>query len=188
MTVADHRSLEDSARRSVGVGFKPEHFEAIVETRPELGFFEVHAENYMGARRRAASPPRRDPRALSAVAARRRPVDRLARDRSTAPIFSAWPRSPSASSRPSFPSTSPGRPTRARSSTIFSPCPIPTRRSRGCRSMSTKCRTRSGERCCSKIRRPMSCSRKARGRRRISCARSRGAPAAAFCSTSTMCS
>ena len=34
---------------SVGVGFKPEHFEAIADTRPELGFFEVHAENYMGA-------------------------------------------------------------------------------------------------------------------------------------------
>jgi uncharacterized protein len=33
---------------SVGVGFKPEHFAAIADTRPELGFFEVHAENYMG--------------------------------------------------------------------------------------------------------------------------------------------
>lgn len=32
-----------------GLGFKPEHFPAIAETRPELGFFEIHAENYMGA-------------------------------------------------------------------------------------------------------------------------------------------
>ncbi len=32
----------------VGVGFKPEHFKDIVETQPNLGFFEVHAENYMG--------------------------------------------------------------------------------------------------------------------------------------------
>lgn len=32
-----------------GLGFKPEHFGAIRNTRPELGFFEVHAENYMGA-------------------------------------------------------------------------------------------------------------------------------------------
>lgn len=32
-----------------GVGFKPEHFEAILETTPDLGFFEVHAENYLGA-------------------------------------------------------------------------------------------------------------------------------------------
>jgi uncharacterized protein (UPF0276 family) len=39
----------------VGVGFKSEHFEAIVDTRPELGFFEVHAENYMGA----GGPPHR---------------------------------------------------------------------------------------------------------------------------------
>jgi uncharacterized protein len=39
----------------VGVGFKAEHFDPIVETRPELGFFEVHAENYMGA----GGPPHR---------------------------------------------------------------------------------------------------------------------------------
>jgi uncharacterized protein (UPF0276 family) len=31
-----------------GVGFKPEHFAAIRASRPDLGFFEVHAENYMG--------------------------------------------------------------------------------------------------------------------------------------------
>ena len=41
--------------RGVGVGFKAEHFDPIVETRPELGFFEVHAENYMGA----GGPPHR---------------------------------------------------------------------------------------------------------------------------------
>jgi uncharacterized protein (UPF0276 family) len=49
MTAADSRHLTALGAPSVGVGFKPEHFEAIVETRPELGFFEVHAENYMGA-------------------------------------------------------------------------------------------------------------------------------------------
>lgn len=32
-----------------GVGFKPEHFSAIAAERQPLGFFEVHAENYMGA-------------------------------------------------------------------------------------------------------------------------------------------
>ncbi|MFZ5675796.1 MAG: DUF692 domain-containing protein [Pseudomonadota bacterium] len=31
-----------------GVGFKPEHFETIVRKRQPIGFFEVHAENYMG--------------------------------------------------------------------------------------------------------------------------------------------
>jgi len=30
-----------------GVGLKPEHFRQIVETRPDIGFFEIHAENYM---------------------------------------------------------------------------------------------------------------------------------------------
>lgn len=34
---------------SAGLGFKPAHFDAIRATRPALGFFEVHAENYMGA-------------------------------------------------------------------------------------------------------------------------------------------
>jgi uncharacterized protein (UPF0276 family) len=32
-----------------GLGFKPQHFAAIRETRARLGFFEIHAENYMGA-------------------------------------------------------------------------------------------------------------------------------------------
>jgi uncharacterized protein len=67
MTIADRRRprppawllarplAERFGAPSVGVGFKPEHFEAILETRPELGFFEVHAENYMGA----GGPPHR---------------------------------------------------------------------------------------------------------------------------------
>jgi uncharacterized protein len=30
-----------------GVGLKPEHFRHIVDTWPDIGFFEIHAENYM---------------------------------------------------------------------------------------------------------------------------------------------
>lgn len=30
-----------------GLGLKPEHFRTILESRPDLGFFEIHAENYM---------------------------------------------------------------------------------------------------------------------------------------------
>jgi uncharacterized protein len=48
MPIADLRHSVALAGPSVGVGFKPEHFEAIVDTAPKLGFFEVHAENYMG--------------------------------------------------------------------------------------------------------------------------------------------
>jgi uncharacterized protein (UPF0276 family) len=33
----------------VGVGVKPEHFHDILATRPDLGFFEIHAENYLVA-------------------------------------------------------------------------------------------------------------------------------------------
>jgi uncharacterized protein (UPF0276 family) len=32
-----------------GVGYKPEHFDAISSERQPVGFFEIHAENYMGA-------------------------------------------------------------------------------------------------------------------------------------------
>jgi uncharacterized protein len=30
-----------------GIGLKPQHFRHVLENRPALGFFEVHAENYM---------------------------------------------------------------------------------------------------------------------------------------------
>ncbi len=46
-----HRSIPPRA----GVGLKPEHYRTIIETRPDVGFFEVHAENYMGA----GGPPHR---------------------------------------------------------------------------------------------------------------------------------
>lgn len=32
-----------------GVGLKAQHYQTILQTRPDIGFFEVHAENYMGA-------------------------------------------------------------------------------------------------------------------------------------------
>ncbi|WP_439629013.1 MNIO family bufferin maturase [Shinella sp.] len=35
--------------RRAGVGFKPEHFADILSAPEPIGFFEVHAENYMGA-------------------------------------------------------------------------------------------------------------------------------------------
>jgi uncharacterized protein (UPF0276 family) len=38
-----------------GVSLKPQHYRAILETAPEVGFFEIHAENYMGA----GGPPHR---------------------------------------------------------------------------------------------------------------------------------
>jgi hypothetical protein len=31
-----------------GVGLKSQHYRSIIETAPDMGFFEVHAENYMG--------------------------------------------------------------------------------------------------------------------------------------------
>jgi uncharacterized protein (UPF0276 family) len=42
---APARSLPPRA----GIGLKPEHFRALLQTRPDLGFVEIHAENYMVA-------------------------------------------------------------------------------------------------------------------------------------------
>jgi uncharacterized protein (UPF0276 family) len=38
-----------------GVGLKAQHYAEIISTQPDIGFFEVHAENYMGA----GGPPHR---------------------------------------------------------------------------------------------------------------------------------
>lgn len=31
-----------------GAGLKPEHYHAVLQSAPDIGFFEIHAENYMG--------------------------------------------------------------------------------------------------------------------------------------------
>jgi uncharacterized protein (UPF0276 family) len=46
-----------------GLGLKPQHYAQIIETTPDIGFFEVHAENYMGD----GGPPHRY---LTAIAER----------------------------------------------------------------------------------------------------------------------
>jgi uncharacterized protein len=46
-----------------GVGLKPEHIDGILRDRPALGFFEIHAENYMGA----GGPPHRRLEAIRAL-------------------------------------------------------------------------------------------------------------------------
>ena len=39
--------LESGLPARAGLGLKPEHFRFIVENWPDIGFFEIHAENYM---------------------------------------------------------------------------------------------------------------------------------------------
>ncbi|MDW5318399.1 DUF692 domain-containing protein [Rhizobium sp. PL01] len=53
MTASKTRAAALPAR--AGLGLKPEHYETILADRPDVGFFEVHAENYMGA----GGPPHR---------------------------------------------------------------------------------------------------------------------------------
>ena len=40
---------DSSIPARAGVGLKPEHYADILDTKPDIGWFEVHAENYMGA-------------------------------------------------------------------------------------------------------------------------------------------
>ncbi len=44
-----HPRIAAAVPARAGAGLKAEHVAEILETRPEVGFFEVHAENYMGA-------------------------------------------------------------------------------------------------------------------------------------------
>src|SRR5271156_1230059 len=46
-----------------GVGLKPDHIDQIIAERPDLGFFEIHAENYMGE----GGPPHRRLEAIRAA-------------------------------------------------------------------------------------------------------------------------
>jgi uncharacterized protein (UPF0276 family) len=40
--------LQSPIPARAGVGLKPQHYDAILATRPDIGWFEVHPENYMG--------------------------------------------------------------------------------------------------------------------------------------------
>ncbi len=47
---ADFRDFTPAlAQNAAGAGLKPAHVADILATRPEIGFFEIHAENYMNA-------------------------------------------------------------------------------------------------------------------------------------------
>jgi uncharacterized protein (UPF0276 family) len=53
--MASRREHPQAIPPRAGVGLKPCHYKTILETHPDVGFFEVHAENYMGA----GGPPHR---------------------------------------------------------------------------------------------------------------------------------
>lgn len=53
-------SVKSSLPARAGVGFKPAHFREIIAAMQPIGFFEVHAENFMGA----GGPPHLQLRAL----------------------------------------------------------------------------------------------------------------------------
>ena len=48
MTAGRSQAIGGALPPRAGVGLKPEHYREILETSPDIGWFEVHAENYMG--------------------------------------------------------------------------------------------------------------------------------------------
>jgi uncharacterized protein (UPF0276 family) len=50
-----HGNIAGLARDAVGAGLKPQHYAEILAARPDIGFFEIHAENFMSA----GGPPHR---------------------------------------------------------------------------------------------------------------------------------
>lgn len=48
MTGAEIDGRKQALPPRAGVGLKPEHYRAILDTAPDIGWFEIHAENYMG--------------------------------------------------------------------------------------------------------------------------------------------
>ncbi|WP_417317594.1 DUF692 domain-containing protein [Emcibacter sp.] len=48
MSIASPHIVEMPVPDSTGIGLKACHYEEILETRPDIGWFEVHTENYMG--------------------------------------------------------------------------------------------------------------------------------------------
>lgn len=42
-----HRAALPGLPATAGLGLKPQHFVQVLETLPDIGFFEIHAENYM---------------------------------------------------------------------------------------------------------------------------------------------
>ena len=172
-----------------GTSFKPQHLQAILAGPKPRGFFEIHAENYMGAGgppHRALEAIRRDHRRFAAW---RVPVDRrpAASGRSASCPF----RRPCcvATSPRSSRSISPGRPTTNVYYNDLLPLPLtrgdagvgvrPHRSGAG-GDPPTAAARKSVDLCAvPRIRR---CAR------RTSSAPSPGAPAAASCSTSTTCS
>ena len=156
-TRAPRRTLKETPMTlpaTAGLGFKPEHFAAIAAAPGAVGFFEVHAENYMGA---GGAPHamlarlRDDPRAL---APRRGPVDRRRGRARPRPPRAAEARWWTATSPKASPNTSPGRATARPGSTTSCRCPTPTRRWPPSATTWTRCRRRSGVGCCSRTRRP----------------------------------
>ncbi|MGR9257282.1 MNIO family bufferin maturase [Rhizobium leguminosarum] len=55
MQKAVSRTSQSAMPKRAGVGLKAEHYRTVMETSPDIGFFEIHAENYMGA----GGPPHR---------------------------------------------------------------------------------------------------------------------------------
>ena len=107
--MADDSARETRIAASVGVGFKAEHFDAIIESPPGARLLRGPRRELHGRRRPAAPAARGDPRASIRSRCMASACRSARRGRWTAPISPGSPPSPRAISRRSSPNISPGR-------------------------------------------------------------------------------
>lgn len=50
MPLPAKRGCGSAIPASAGIGLRADHYREVLETRPAVGWFEVHSENYFGAR------------------------------------------------------------------------------------------------------------------------------------------
>ncbi len=130
-----------------GTSFKHEHLQAIIHQGKHEGFFEVHAENYMGA---GGRPTARSSRSVEIIRSRFTAFAcrSAVRNLWISVILSASDRSLPAMNPRWYPSISPGRRTRPPTSTTSCRCRTLRRLWRASRTTSTRSSTPSVDRSC----------------------------------------
>lgn len=47
-TISTENTIKENPSCMVGIGLRPQHYEEVIHTKPQIGWFEVHSENYFG--------------------------------------------------------------------------------------------------------------------------------------------
>ena len=129
MESADRPAAQAELPPRAGIGLRAPHYREILETRPDIGWLEVHSENYFGRGGQPLHYLERVREPLSAEPARRRACRSVRPTACARRIWCSSRRWSSASSRRWCPTTCAGARSADAISTICCRCPTPRRRS-----------------------------------------------------------